>query len=788
MQLIRRWYAYFIFCGLFLPYLLVVILDRRTLPWDEAYYAETAVWLFRTLIHAPLQWPSAMVHALVDRAPGICWIAQFFEPVGNAFPFVQTGLLCCTVAIQFASIVALYRILTHVFRKGIPALVACCIVASGSLFVGLTPRFFVEPLQALTVVWALALAVYADRMQRTILVAQLLAAVAFGLIVKTSTPLFQFPLVVYIILKLFCAKNSARTFKNSRQFLYLSVVCSLLLVFGTCCWYVINFGPAMSHVIEASSGRAALFYGSKGNLVAKLGFWLPQFEKAFFIRSLGWALLIVLVIALIRRVASRERISSADILGGLSAAWILAVLVSFSLNINQDTRYLTALFPYVAVVACWILSNIRVPVLVYGVGIVALAQWWSVVGVLFGHVPPSAGFNGWLQPYVIDDTALKDNIFCAAHTMDVSPEHPAIVGVELPEFDEVSLSLYSVLLGHDLQPGKWSYVGFDWTQNDPVAGWSHVYAVGAKYYLYRGYDSRLDSDPVNHLAKQEFLIAQSDPAFRLIAGKSNSRVSVYESMNTPETPNHRYRALLAEAAANPGLQQVAPLEGRPSGALDIPRSGSILSNNTPVHIEGWAVSPTRIQSVEINLDNNHIATAGYKPRPDIENTCGRHDCKGFTADIDIGSKVQGIHELSVVVRDQNSSSRVIAQIPVVVEELEFRSVNPNGKSIFGYLEIPESGSMVPPSGLVDLRGWAAAPSRIDKVDVEVDGTEAPNVSWMDRPDVRVAYPAFKSNGFLCNVDLKALPVGLHKISVTVAANGTKRQIALISIKKPTLQQ
>ena len=777
-------YAYFVIAAFFVPVLILIVIDRRVWPWDEAFYGEYSVWLLRTLVHSPSHWPAALMASLGDRAPAISWVGEFFVPLGYAFPNVQTGLLLCILLTQLTSVLLLYWTIRKASGSILTALITSGIASSGSLFVGLTYHYFVEPLQLLCVVSLLALAVYHRRFSRTILATLTIAAFVFGLLVKTSTPAFQAPLLLYLVYLCFHKQPPALTphgLCSGKAFHYLTIFVTALIVLATFAWYFLNFRGTLQHVMQAASGDLAIYYGSKANLTVKLSFWMLQLQKSFLYLPVLGALLIAVPKALLTRWQGRGRLTQFDFLAILSLVWLAVLIFLFSRNINEETRYLLALLPYVGTIIGWIVFHCKSPILLLLLAAMTSVQFIAVNAQSFAFIAPRPGLNGWLQPYVSDPTALQDSLFCVDKTADVTVQLPGIVGVELPEFNEVGLSFYAVIKGHSLEPGTWFYNGFDWTQADPSIAWQRVRQINARYFIYRKHDKSLDLGPINHLATAELQKVRQDPQFRFRADKSNQRVLVYErtdiQSSSVASPSHAdlYRILSA------GFQGTNPENKLPFGLLEYPSFGATLQTMNSLSMHGWAVSPSGVARIEVLLDGVKAIDAAKTDRPDVHKAYPALKSTGFEGQLDFSKLPDGPHRILVRVHGTDGSSRIIADV-AILNHIDFPGVGPQGNAPFGFLDVPKAAEIVDATRPLLLQGWAASKAGIDHVEILLDGRHAANATRNKRDDVAKVFPDFRSTGFEANVNFRPETKGAHRLSIVSHSNdGNSRVVAQVTL-------
>jgi hypothetical protein len=234
--------------------------DRSIWPWDPAWYGETSVDLWATLRHNHYLWPKAMQHALGIKPPGIAWFGQFFVPLGGVLGSEQTALLVFQVLVQAASLAFLYAAARRVDGRPFSIAAGVVLTASAPLFVSLSHDYFVEPLQTLSVVWVLFIMVSARRWHPSLTLAQLVAALAFGLLAKLATPLYQAaPAAVAVALSLPALRSRAwGRWWLEKRFL-ASAVLAAVLAYGAGRWYEVNFDAAWPtpSKIRASPGAVS---------------------------------------------------------------------------------------------------------------------------------------------------------------------------------------------------------------------------------------------------------------------------------------------------------------------------------------------------------------------------------------------------------------------------------------------------------------------------------------------------------------------------------------------------
>src|SRR5687767_1464880 len=103
----------------FSPYLIPVLLVSPTLFWveldrypfggDQSQYGRAAIELFYALAHQPSEWWSAMMNAMLVKAPGLVWLGQFFVPLSHVSGSIDKSLLCSILITQAIVLILMYK-------------------------------------------------------------------------------------------------------------------------------------------------------------------------------------------------------------------------------------------------------------------------------------------------------------------------------------------------------------------------------------------------------------------------------------------------------------------------------------------------------------------------------------------------------------------------------------------------------------------------------------------------------------------------------------------------------
>ncbi len=202
-------------------------------------------------------------------------------------------------------------------------------------------------------------------------------------------------------------------------------------------------------------------------------------------------------------------------------------------------------------------------------------------------------------------------------------------------------------------------------------------------------------------------------------------------------------------------------KGQMIAEIDSP-SGN--KSGTTIEVNGWAVSPNEIKSVEVYLDNKVVGNANYgTKRPDVMGVFpgypSRENC-GFNYQLSTKDLNVGNHEVKVVITDlknnkiERTKTFKFTKLPSDMSlETNFR----NNDNLYGVESIV-------------IAGWALSDSGVKEVKVNLDGKLIGNAAMGKiRPDVKNAFMNYDNSLFsgyeykLSDID-KLLP-GYHKIEV-----------------------
>jgi 4-amino-4-deoxy-L-arabinose transferase-like glycosyltransferase len=372
LALVRRWQALN-----FLPTIVIIIpamsstlwilRDQRVWPWDEAMYGEGTLRLWRAFQLGPIEWFISMLHALPAASPAIAWVGQVFVPLHHVTGEFEPALLFANV---FAAAGTLFLVYVAARRLGAWALssLSGALVCGGSaLFIGLTHLYLGEIIQCFAAASMICVACRADTLSPARTLSLTGIVVALSLLSKPSSVIFVLPMLAYIAVAFWMMPQRARPlFRYTDAPLFISAI---LIISATAAWYAVNWKFIVQHFVDATVSDITLHWGSPVNLPVKLSFWTGWFVKSLspypvISLSILGTIIIAFAISVSRLLKERTEQAAQSLFetGSLFAlalvGLIIATLLAFSLQINEDIRFLAPLIPAVGILFAWALKTI----------------------------------------------------------------------------------------------------------------------------------------------------------------------------------------------------------------------------------------------------------------------------------------------------------------------------------------------------------------------------------------------------------------------------------------------
>ncbi len=512
------------------PNLAWIRLDESVWPWDPSWYGEVAVELWYALVREIGRWPDAMAGAFGSKAPGVAWLGQFFVPIGQSIGSIEKGLLLSVVLCQFATLLVIWRFV----REWIPdrplvAVFALLATGSAPLFVALSHRFFAEMLQLTAISWMFWLAAAAPRMSRARLTGHLALALPAAMLAKVSSPLYVLAPLLVILHRWLSAKgwSSAEDRRSRLAALFLT---GAVLVGGCAAWYASNL-PAVSAFVRYAATSEG--YGQAGPLLGKSLYWLRALRSNFFYVWASYGLAALLLTGLGLRLATRHRLGRptlATYRPALAAACFLQlvlVLVAFSLNRNEEHRYLLPILPAVVGLVSWGLASTRSNVLAAAAVVVMAVQLARVHAEALRWTERDPRIAYWLSAYQPNGPLRSEleRIVEVSNQGDTANRY-VIVGVELGWLNANSLAFLAAqekLRAHE----RVYFTSLGHMATDPEAAWSRLQSLRPVYFVSLVPD-RQPADPVFNAVSRPILErVADDPCFESEDFASRVGIVVY---------------------------------------------------------------------------------------------------------------------------------------------------------------------------------------------------------------------------------------------------------------------
>ena len=431
--------------------------DRTVWPWDQAWYGQTALdlWAARPQTWDLVHWLWAMLNAMGSKPPLLPWLAQFLVPLSRfTGGRMEPALLLGNVVCQGAIFILLFRLGKRIGCRTIEALAGALIGTGGSLTIGLTDQFLVEPLLEAACVLLMCEAWTAGKADGLRLSAGLVVTTALGFLTKASAFTFVVPYLVYVAVARLATRGAPR---QARGLTYPWLALAGIAGFACVAWYVVNWASMRQHFIDATSNQVALLYGSVGSLSTKLSFWSRSAAIGLspwpwlallpaMLVLLGLASLIPNFLRLRPLAALGEATRSGWLFAGASAGLVVVTVVGLSFQIEEETRFIVTIYAPLGIATAWALAALgRRWLSVATAGVFALNTLWNI-GISEGVWGAPQSTSVWLKPYDADahNMARLRSVVAATCPPDHDPNF-RVIGNEYPSFNANSAAFYAAI-------------------------------------------------------------------------------------------------------------------------------------------------------------------------------------------------------------------------------------------------------------------------------------------------------------------------------------------------------
>ncbi len=480
---------YFFIGSLLLPSLYWIAANRAVWPWDQAWYGEVSVELWRSLSRHPLTWPQALLKAFETKAPGIAWVGEFFVPIGRMTGSIDFGLLLSILLTQFCTLALTYlTVLELTSGQILMGVLGVAIAASSPLFIGLSHQYFVEPLQLLGAAYIFWIAAAGARWDRLRILGHLFLATGIGMAAKASTPLYC--ILPGIIGLVHFSKSSFPVWEKGRTALarqFAFPACGFIVLATSAAWYIRNLSHVLAFIVQSSSGAVALDYGRRASFAVKLQYWLSEMAQNFFPRApIALAVLLAVAVGLFflrRRAYQRPSWAALSVIAAATIE-LLTVLFVFSKNINEETRYLLPLLPSLVIIFTGLLHIFGSPRPVVMVAVLLFAAQWAVVhGQATGLLAPIQGTSNWVRTVDRDARRAEElTRLIQCTTSERTANRYIVDGVEYPWLNANSLSFYAAK--EELKSRRRCfYVSLGYAEKDEDKAWQRIFDAKSVYYI-----------------------------------------------------------------------------------------------------------------------------------------------------------------------------------------------------------------------------------------------------------------------------------------------------------------
>ena len=330
-----------------------IVVNTTPPAWDQSWYLETSVVLYRTLSH---QGPAAFAAAFADALGGIKPPLITILPIPFYYllgPHEDAAALVCLGLIVTFNVFLFALIASRSSARH--ALFTVVITSKMPIYLALSHQFLVDyGVGTLTLIWTYLLLksdLYANRKVDVLLG----VALGLGLLIKFLFPLYAIAqgLVIFVAR---LRRDPLRSWP--RIALDVAIVLgTAFLVAGT--WYVPNWRAAVEHGLSAGVGEIAGNY-SMGNVLA----WstISTYWRSLFINwgmsSYTFALLLVLLLAFVVKRLLRPARPALTLDGVVFGAWFLVPFTVLTLGTNKDGRWLLPILPVIGYLVAYLFFRV----------------------------------------------------------------------------------------------------------------------------------------------------------------------------------------------------------------------------------------------------------------------------------------------------------------------------------------------------------------------------------------------------------------------------------------------
>lgn len=469
-----------------------IALDRSPFGGDQSEYATRTLILFRALITSPSQWAALMVTGEGFRPPGIAWVGQFFVPLGYLIGSIDRGLLCSILAVQFISLILLFRLIWEISDgSALCATLGCLVVAAAPLFVGLSQNYMVEPLQTLSVIWLFLIMALSARWGRALIVGQLAGAVTLAMLAKASSPLYCFAPAFVALRFAFGPGQSDKRWGWRDTDTVLTLAAAVPLSVACTIWYGHNYRSVIAHVAGSSFGPMAAVWGKNDTFVNSLVYWLRTAQRGFFSTDRVGMLVVVICVAggiycLLKR---KHSVSHFRLYYFVVILQLAVPFGAFAQASNRLSRVLLASLPCCSILFCLIMSEVNRRILTGLLAGIFAFQFGSVHAQNLTIVRRNA--TGFMRPIDRDGKAARviESIVSRTCTgtdqaiVNVLAVDPTVKGDWLAPVPANYVVERDLVTGTAQPPCKYEYIGNSFFGRSAGDAWDGIVTRNVRYVI-----------------------------------------------------------------------------------------------------------------------------------------------------------------------------------------------------------------------------------------------------------------------------------------------------------------
>jgi len=518
---------------LLLPSLVWVLVDKRVWPWDPAHYGYWTLQL-------ALEWDKGLAaglelnrHALKMMPPLLVWLGQLVLPLRHLIGSIDVTLMLVILSAGAGILALVYRLGRALGAGRLGAIAAVTVVGGGQLFIGLSHYYMTELVQSFAAALSVAIAWRCERRSAMRNAALVIVMIACAFLAKISSANFVLPALFYMAVALTATWGAPRR-PVTRGDLGLMALAVFLMTL-TVIWYVANWHGATDHLFQATVGDAAKHYGAPVVFVTKLLYWIEALGRALsFYRIVPVFLAIFVIGALIRAARDafrqsplvRRAVESGSLFGFYLAGTVVATVGAYSLQINEDQRFLVSLLPLIGSLVAWSIavyeSSVETAVsgpqvrrkLPWALAVLALGAINAVLihASALGLMAP-AGYFYLVPPNRVPDVDKALTRMVAATCRADSDAHPAVIAVSYAELNSNTANYYA--RKHELATGM-RCIYWQMPQDDVQTSLEWIKSINARYVVTIGPAFQRPPNFVNTISNDMAARLASDSSFELL--------------------------------------------------------------------------------------------------------------------------------------------------------------------------------------------------------------------------------------------------------------------------------